>query len=332
MGFSLRFAVLLLAAIGFMFSSPVRTQTGPHPTHTGHYYPVTDVRDWIDRGYHRIGGSSTKVQQGPSHTNFAGHFMSPDPVKIDYHTGQKGWYNFSPDVYHNGYDVMASQGSYVYAAADGIITNYSEGGWGTGNVALVIRSNSPTHGWFKAVYGHISASTSMYDAGDVNRTQVYKGQYLGSVGDSGTSDHLHFGIWLGTGSPTTGLGKTAIANWPNRMGWVDPIEFIETTCPSGEAQSCFNGADSALALYDMKQTMIAKFDKALVPFPNDLRWGWDDGQYNHYRSWFYKTVAGVTTWYEAEVAVHKTNKLVRWWGYFTVSGTWSGWKQVVVFP
>ena len=106
---SRRVAALLVAAIGLMFSSPVRTQTGPHATHTGHYYPVTDVHDWIDRGYHRIGGSSTKVQQGPSHPGYAGHFMSPDAQVNDFHTGQAGRYNFTPDVnvYHNGYDVMA---------------------------------------------------------------------------------------------------------------------------------------------------------------------------------------------------------------------------------
>ncbi|MBX4204672.1 MAG: peptidoglycan DD-metalloendopeptidase family protein [Candidatus Doudnabacteria bacterium] len=315
----------------------MRTQTGPHPTHTGYYYPVTDVNDWIDRGYHRIGGSSTKVQQGPSNTGYAGHFMSPDPVVNDYHTGQAGWYDYSPDVYHNGYDVMAPYGTYVYAAADGYIDQVSLNGWdvsgSTVNIALVIRSTSPTAGSFKAVYGHIEKSTCMYCGSGQLNTQVYKGQYLGSVGTYGGAEHLHFGIWVGSGSPTTGLGRTAIANWPSRMGWVDPIQFIESTCPPGDTSKC-SDPDMPLSFYDMKQGLIAKFDKALVPYPNDLRWWWDDvaGNSIHYRSWFFKTVNGVTTWYEAEAAVDKTNKLIRWWGYYDVNGNWSGWKQVVVYP
>jgi hypothetical protein len=270
--------------------------------------------------------------------------MQPGSQRKNVHTGQSG--NYTSGFYHNGMDVMAAYGSHVYAVADGYIDVVSPNGWtlgGTTNFGLIIRSTSPMAGEFRAVYGHIERSTSPYKETSSVGTFVQAGQYLGSVGSWSNGNHLHFGVWVGNGSipingTTHGYGRIDIATywpsnsyWPPRLGWVDPIQFIEANCPPGAAQSCMNNSDMNMAFYEMKMGMIGKFDPALVPYPNDLRWVWHDQNYNYYRSWFFKVVNGNYTWYEADAAVGKVNKSWRWWSYYN-NGVHQGWREAVVIP
>jgi phage FluMu protein Com len=233
-------------------------------------------------------------------------------------------------------DLMAPYGTPVYAIQDGILEQVSSGGWtyqGTENRGLVIRHSSPTEGFFKAIYGHIELSTCVRCAPAHINQPVAKGQLLGYVGTHGGGNHLHFGIWVSQYAIYTDYGTGPVANFPQQYLWRDPVKFIETTCPTSAPQSCYNNADLALALHDMKTGMIGKYDVLLRPLGGDLRWVWYDQSqgYNHYKCWFFKTVNGVTTWREAVVAIHQTNKHSRWWSFFWNDGTWhqSDWNPVV---
>jgi hypothetical protein len=121
--------------------------------------------------------------------------------------------------------------------------------------------------------------------------------------------------------------------WPYRLGWVDPVMFIESMCHTIDSTCNMGGYPMRVALYDMKMRMIGNFRHDLTVQPNDLRWWWEDQYYNYYRNWFYVVEpGGHVHWYEGEVGISKTYFNTRYVRYADAdTQAWSNWKQVVVF-
>jgi len=104
---------------------------------------------------------------------------------------------------HEGIDIFAPKGTPVIAAADGIVTNVSEGGLG-GKVV-----------WMRPDGKNISLYYAHLDKQLVHPGQIVKkGDVIGHVGNTGnaktTLSHLHFGIYTSRGA-------------------VDPYPFVNKT-------------------------------------------------------------------------------------------------------
>lgn len=134
--------------------------------------------------------------------------------------------------YHLGQDISVSVGSAVYAISEGSVHHISTGGWGGGNVALVISHQLTDGSSFYAVYGHIR---------NVSRGHVKAGQQIGVVGPYPEGgNHLHFGIYPGKVAPTAPLGLWALPKgWKtgailDPKGFFDPIIWITTQSPWSE--------------------------------------------------------------------------------------------------
>ena len=136
--------------------------------------------------------------------------------------------------YHIGRDILAAEGSPVYPISDGVVTNISTNGWGTGNVAIVIRHTLSDGSQFLALYGHIRTSVNVGNT-------VTGGVAFATIGPWSFGTHVHFGIHPGLSMPSTNWGAMPNSLWPDTNGFVDPINWITTKSPSG-GSSCTNGS------------------------------------------------------------------------------------------
>lgn len=94
---------------------------------------------------------------------------------------------------HEGWDMIAPEGTPIYAAAAGTVTASAEsiGGYG---VSIMIMSNI-NGTMVETRYGHMVYGSRMVQAGE----QVSAGQLIGLVGNTGNSygSHLHFEVRIG---------------------------------------------------------------------------------------------------------------------------------------
>ena len=123
------------------------------------------------------------------------------PTKSNWQiTSNYGWRicPFHGREFHNGVDIVltsGTNGSPVYAIADGVVTRASRYG-GYGNCIQVAHG-----GGYSSLYGHLSG----YNCS--NGQYVTKGQVIGYIGSTGnsTGPHLHFTVFK-DGSITNPLG------------------------------------------------------------------------------------------------------------------------------
>lgn len=102
---------------------------------------------------------------------------------------------------HEGEDILATLGQEVYAMDDGVLTYQSKVGDGTqgsplsGNLWKLTRPDGTYY-----IYAHLSAFAPGLEKGQ----NVYRGQVLGYVGDTGNPGpgnyHLHFELHPGGGA------------------------------------------------------------------------------------------------------------------------------------
>lgn len=100
-------------------------------------------------------------------------------------------------VLHDGVDLVASHGTPVHAASDGIVLGAGPNG-GYGNWIQIDHSGDDDRGKLSTVYGHLSRFAPGLKAG----VRVSQGDVIGFVGSTGrsTGAHLHFEI-LSSGKP-----------------------------------------------------------------------------------------------------------------------------------
>lgn len=177
-------------------------------------------------------------------------------------SGCNGATQYSAGYYHIGKDIRASQGSSVYAVADGQVLQVSTGGWGAGNVALVVRHSLMDGRQFTAVYGHVQTTLSV-------GSRVSSRQVIARIGPY-SPPHLHFGVHPGRGAPAAPLGRMTCSSWPNANGFVDPIGWITQQTPA-------NGRD-ARAIDDTyaRAERDGRFGSVVVgSFGKDVNWSPD---------------------------------------------------------
>ena len=117
-----------------------------------------------------------------------------------YITSKYGWRicPFHGREFHNGVDIVlesGTNGSPVYAIADGVVTRASRYG-GYGNCIQIAHG-----GGYSSLYGHLSGYNCSSDQ------FVKKGQLIGYIGSTGnsTGPHLHFTVFK-DGSITNPMG------------------------------------------------------------------------------------------------------------------------------
>lgn len=150
---------------------------------------------------------------------------------------------------HEGVDIIAPRGKYVYAATDGRLTRqYLDSAASlTGNGWRLTRADGSVY-----LYAHLDSFASGLTVGSV----VTAGQIIGTVGDSGNAGtpHLHFEVHPGGGAavdpypivaavdgcattavppqPSTPTTSTTVASesvpFADRWSWVKPVTVLDT--------------------------------------------------------------------------------------------------------
>jgi murein DD-endopeptidase MepM/ murein hydrolase activator NlpD len=137
--------------------------------------------------------------------------------------------------YHNGADFGRAYGL-VYAIWDGTVIQISTDGWGTGNVAVIVKSRLDNGQEFLWLLGHVQAGSTPNPGATVT-----KGTQVALIGHWSLGDHVHVGIFPGTTLPSTdsvrqiGWGRMGCANWADaskflgsfgvNVGWSPPWEL-----------------------------------------------------------------------------------------------------------
>lgn len=98
-------------------------------------------------------------------------------------TGSKVNPFYKSEAQHNGLDLISSQGSPVYATADGVVAGIARSIKGLGNRIEIVHA-----GGYTTVYAHLS------DMNVILGQRVRRGQQIGTVGRTGNAyaPHLHY--------------------------------------------------------------------------------------------------------------------------------------------
>jgi murein DD-endopeptidase MepM/ murein hydrolase activator NlpD len=123
-----------------------------------------------------------------SYTATSGSVRWPFPYSVPINDG----FGERSDGFHKGIDMMAGNGTPIYAIADGVATTSVYDGSGYGQ-HVVVRHNIGGS-VVESVYAHMIEGSSPIAAGQ----PIKVGDFLGLVGDTGyaTVSHLHFEIHL----------------------------------------------------------------------------------------------------------------------------------------
>lgn len=137
---------------------------------------------------------------------------------------------YTSGYYHIGVDMQRGLDQPVYAISAGTVDRVSLNGWGTGNVALLIKHTRSDGAQFVALYGHIKTQLQVGD-------RVSGGVEIGTIGSWLSYDHLHFGLLPpNVPIPSTNLGLMPNSAWSGTNGFVDPVGWINNNAPK-----CQNG-------------------------------------------------------------------------------------------
>ena len=175
----------------------------------------------VSRSTTAAGSAYTNGWQWPTKTSdfggYAGFLASGCFGNTRYTSGQ----------YHIGQDIKAALGASVYPLSEGDVTQISPNGWGTGNVAVIVRHRLSTGGTVIGLYGHVVASVKVGD--HVTPTTV-----LGTVGLWAGGTHVHLGIHPDN-VLTSPFGLQQCAAWPATNGWLDPASYLNSNAPAVRA-------------------------------------------------------------------------------------------------
>lgn len=150
-------------------------------------FEVTSYADVLKMKYGSSGDWSYAV------TN-AGRIRWPFPAVVPISSGFGGRVApcFGCSSYHEGIDFNPEVGTPFFAVADGVVTEIHDEQWGLGKWVLI--HHEVGNLVFDSLYAHMIRDSTGVKIGDV----VKAGDYVGRVGNSGTSTgaHLHFEILI----------------------------------------------------------------------------------------------------------------------------------------
>jgi murein DD-endopeptidase MepM/ murein hydrolase activator NlpD len=210
---SIGVAVAIAAAIWAPFSfAQAPTDATATLTSTGFFYPL-GVTSWAKTGGTWKGRDRDHDTDGPPAYTYT--------------------------LYHLGVDMPAIPGDPVFAVTNGTVWNISTGGWGDGNVAVIIQHTLANGTDFLGIYGHIRPIGNL-KVGD----RVAGGVKFATVGPYPEGgNHLHLGVHPAISFPLLitgkiGWGLATNSYWPDLNGMVDPVDWITTNTPKcGNATS-----------------------------------------------------------------------------------------------
>ncbi|MGH9013833.1 MAG: M23 family metallopeptidase [Acidimicrobiia bacterium] len=146
--------------------------------------------------------------------------------------------------YHLGADLAQSSGG-VYAVGSGQVVGVNPNWDGVGNYAVAILHTNGDGSQFVALYGHVQSPIA-------NGATVTKGQQIATIGSLA---HLHFGIR--PGNTVNWTGNLSCSNWPNTVGFADPIAYLNSHTPSLPGEGSFVRA-SGLDVYRIAGGAVLK--------------------------------------------------------------------------
>lgn len=160
------------------------------------------------------------------------------PISKSYKSGAGTWLardkshggGYFAGLYHIGVDMLASEGTPVYAIDDGKVVSISTSSksngycWGVGNSAVMVQHKNKKKKSFLALYGHIHPNVKL-------GSSVSAGQKIGTVGPYTYGSHLHFGIRKNSDVPRSNWGTMPNSSWSDTNGFVDPVDYIKSNSP-----------------------------------------------------------------------------------------------------
>lgn len=150
-------------------------------------FAVTSYASVLAEKYGNSGGWSYSV------TN-QGNIRWPFPAVVPISSGFGGRVApcFGCSSYHEGMDFDPGEGTPFFSVADGVVTEVHDDAWGLGKWVVIHHSVGKLE--FDSLYAHMLRDSTGVRQGD----NVSAGDYIGRVGNSGTSTgpHLHFEIHI----------------------------------------------------------------------------------------------------------------------------------------
>jgi murein DD-endopeptidase MepM/ murein hydrolase activator NlpD len=162
-------------------------------------------------------------------------FPLPFFPKEDYHKSRyhSRWYGANRDGgrWHAGCDLIANEGSHIYAVDDGVVRYASDKGFyfktdkDTGKRLFDVGEIQIRHPEFLARYCEIKGLAP----GIRNGVEVRKGQLIAFVGRMRASSMLHFELYQGllTGKLTVRNGKGPKRRFQRRDDLLDPTPYLD---------------------------------------------------------------------------------------------------------
>jgi len=151
--------------------------------------------------------------------------------------------------YHIGRDILTDYYKPVYAITNGTVVARSTSGWGSGNIALIIRHTLSDGSQFLAWYGHVTSNLPV-------GARVSGGTEIGRIGYWSNGNHLHFGIHPGAAIPASPYGMMPNSSWANTNGFTNPITWITTKTPKCGDATSERYRPSGIAPYHPNGTLI----------------------------------------------------------------------------
>jgi hypothetical protein len=151
-------------------------------------------------------------------------------------------FDYDSDIYldnwgarHVGVDIVADLDGNVYSIADGTIAViHAEDSLTDNNSYVIIEHTNSNNEVFFAIYGHVLAKSGLGGDG----VEVEAGENIGIIKKAGLPVHLHFGINLSSdisdfiftnSDGQWGWGRIPEFATPSDYGWINPIDYLETS-------------------------------------------------------------------------------------------------------
>ena len=147
--------------------------------------------------------------------------------------------------------MFAPVGTPVRAIADGTVYDISTGGWGWGNVAVMVKHRLAAGRWFIALYGHIRNSQGLRKGSRVRACST-----IGVVGSYSCGSHLHFGVIAPGRLPHAPYGTSKRGDHNN---FIDPLQFLRSSQTVSTTETAARQPAAAV------KTVIPAAGKAAAP-------------------------------------------------------------------